>query len=86
MNTPVSKEEFLIGLAKGKKGYLQKPKSWQKIWYWWEDISDMWFMNVYKEEKRGSSGPGKGSWIIAKDLDHWLDMDERSGYKFYIHE
>jgi len=50
---PITKEEFLSALDKGKKGYLQKPKSWQKIWYWWED-EDHWFMNVYKEEKKGS--------------------------------
>ena len=50
----LTKEKFLIALDKGKKGYAQKPKSWQKIWYWWEDHSDAWFMNVYKEEKKGS--------------------------------
>jgi len=82
---PITKEEFLSALDKGKKGYLQKPKSWQKIWYWWED-KDHWFMNVYKEEKKGSVNTGKSSWIIAKDLPNWLDMDERSGYKFYIDE
>lgn len=86
MSLPVTKEQFLEALGKGKKCYTQKPKSWQKIWYWWEDPSEMWFMNVYKEEKKNSLGPGKGSWIIAKDLDLWLDMDERSGHKFYIHE
>ena len=59
----LTKEKFLIALDKGKKGYAQKPKSWQKIWYWWEDHSDAWFMNVYKEEKKGSLLFKNSSWI-----------------------
>jgi hypothetical protein len=86
MKKPLTKEQFLDALNKGKKGYAQKPKSWQKIWYWWEDPKDPWFMNIYKSEKRGEFNPGKGNWVIAKDLDNWLDSDERSGYKFYIDE
>ena len=47
MKKPLTKEQFLEALCKGKKGYAQKPKSWQKVWYWWEDNKDPWFMNVY---------------------------------------
>lgn len=43
-------------------------------------------MNVYKAEKRGEFNPGRGNWVIAKDLDNWLGSDERAGYKFYIDE
>lgn len=86
MKTALTKEQFLDALNKGKKGYAQKPKSWQKIWYWWENPNDPWFMNVYKSKRNSGLPLGKSNWIIAKDLDHWLDVDERSGYKFYIDE
>ena len=82
----LTKEKFLIALDKGKKGYAQKPKSWQKIWYWWEDNSDTWFMNVYKEEKKGSLLFKNSSWITKEDLHSRLTVDEKSGYKFYIDE
>jgi len=87
---PVSKEEFLKALNECKKCYLKKPRSWQKVWYWWEidkkDPTERWFMNVYKSEKKGRDEFDKSSWITARDLDVWLNHAEREGYNYYIHE
>ena len=86
----VSKEDFLKALDKGKKCYLRKPRSWQKVWYWWEidkkDPTERWFMNIYRSDKKGKENFEQSSWIIAKDLDTWLNHAEREGYKYYIHE
>ena len=86
----VSKEDFLKALNEGKKCYLRKPRSWQKVWYWWEidkkDPTERWFMNVYRADKKGKENFDHSSWITAKDLDTWLNHAEREGYKYYIHE
>jgi len=86
----VSKEDFLNALDKGKKCYLRKPRSWQKVWYWWEidkkDPTERWFMNIYRSDKKGKENFDQSNWITAKDLDTWLNHAEREGYKYYIHE
>lgn len=86
----VDREKFLKALNEGKKCYLKKPRSWQKVWYWWEidkkNPDERWFMNIYKSEKGGGSNFKNPSWIIAKDLDVWLSYAENNGYKYYISE
>jgi len=86
----VSKKNFLKALDEGKKCYLRKPRSWQKVWYWWEinkkDPTERWFMNICLSNKRGKETFDKSSWITAKELDTWLNHAEREGYKYYIHE
>lgn len=86
---PISKEKFTDALNQGKKCYLKKPRSWQKIWFWWEidkeDPEERWFMNVSREERKKDPFENS-SWITAKDLGGWLDMYERKGYQYYIHE
>ena len=82
------RKEFMKFLNEGKRCYLKKDRSWQKIHFWWED-SDQWFMNkVYDVREDGSVKPNysKGAWIIAKDLDHHIDTMERVGYKYYLND
>jgi hypothetical protein len=89
-DSPISKEEFLKALDEGKKCYLKKPRSWQRVWYWWEidkkDPDERWFMNIYRSEKKGDNDFSNSSWITAKDLDMWLSHAEREGYKYYTNE
>lgn len=83
----MTKAEFMKGLSKWKRGYMQKPKSWQKVWLWWEknkdDPKEQWFMNIARSTKTGIE---ESSWIIAKNIEHWIDVMERDGYKYYIDE
>jgi hypothetical protein len=81
------REEFMKALNKGNTCYLRKPRSWQKIHFYWEDKNEQWFMNkVYDIREDGQVKPdvSKGVWIIAKDLDHHIDTMEREGYKYYL--
>jgi hypothetical protein len=73
-------------LKEGNTCFLKKPRSWQKIYFWWED-AEQWFMNkVYDARIDGSVKPdyGKGVWIIAKDLHLHLDSMDKQGYKYYL--
>jgi hypothetical protein len=83
----ITKEEFIKILSKWKRGYLKKPKSWQRIWMWWEkdksDPKEQWFMNVAVSTRTGIE---ESTWITAKQLSDWLDYKERQGYKFYADE
>jgi hypothetical protein len=83
----LTKEEFIKALFKWNRCYLKKPKSWQKIWMWWEkdknDPKERWFMNVAVSTRTGIE---ESSWITAKQLEDWLDYRERQGYKFYADE
>jgi len=81
------RKEFMKTLNEGKTCYMRKPRSWQKIYFWWEDNNEQWFMNqVYDIREDGQVKPDikKGVWIIAKDLDHHIDTMERRGYKYYL--
>jgi hypothetical protein len=83
----ITKEEFLKTLSKWKRGYIKKPKSWQKVWMWWEkdksDPKEQWFMNIAVSTRTGVE---ESTWITAKQLNDWLDYRERQGYKFYADE
>ena len=35
----ITYKQFVAHMDKGNKGYMKKPKSWQKIWFWWESKS-----------------------------------------------
>ncbi len=86
MSQELSKEEFFSFLNEGKKCYMKKPRSWQKIHFYWEN-KEQWFMNqIYdiRESKVVRPHKEKGVWIIAKDLPHQIDHLERQGYKYYI--
>ena len=48
------RKEFMKALNKGNTCYLRKPRSWQKIYFWWEDNNEQWFMNqVYDIREDG---------------------------------
>jgi hypothetical protein len=83
----ITKAEFMKALSKWKRGYMKKPKSWQKVWLWWEkdknDPKEQWFMNVARSTRTGIE---ESSWIIAKDIEHWIGAMEREGYKYHIDE
>lgn len=84
-NSGVNKKKFIKALSEWKRCYMKKPKSWQKVWFWWEydknSPNEQWFMNIAKSTR---SGIDESFWIIAKNLDMWIDQMEREGYKYYI--
>lgn len=83
----VTREEFMKALSNRKRCYIKKPKSWQKIWMWWEpdknDPNEKWFMNIARASKNEIE---ESVWIIAKNIDHWIGYMEREGYKYYVNE
>jgi hypothetical protein len=93
MNQPVSKvkeiskDDFMKALSKWKRCYIKKPKSWQKVWMWWErdksDPKEQWFMNIARSTRTGIEN---SVWITAKDIEHWIGYMEREGYKYHIDE
>ena len=54
-NKDITYDEFKAHMDKGNKVYMRKPKSWQKIWFWWESKKEKWFLNkaVEKREWKG---------------------------------
>ena len=66
---------------------MKKPKSWQKVWFWWEKLKDdpkeQWFMNIARSNRKGIDS---SSWITANDVENILNFMERDGYKYYIDE
>ena len=86
-NKEVTYDQFVAYLNAGNRGYMKKPRSWQKVWFWWED-KDQWFLNKAYEERKSNTidenGFMKSSWITAKDLPSHLPFMERKGYKYYI--
>mgnify|MGYP003120910135 CR=1 FL=1 len=82
----ITYDQFVSHLNAGNKGYMKKPRSWQKCWFWWED-KDQWFLNkAYDQRKDGVVQPEESSWITANDLPNHLPFMERKGYKYYIDE
>jgi hypothetical protein len=85
-----SKENFLNALSKWKKCYMKKPKSWQKVWLWWEkskyDPKEQWFMNVAMSTKKGKDTKEDSVWFTADNINAWLDYMERQGYNYYTNE
>lgn len=86
MKKQLTKKEFLKALNEGKRGYSQKPRSPKKTWYWWTDVKEKWFMNVFIETRKNSKDNIKPNLIISKEVNDWLNSDESNGLKFYINE
>lgn len=84
---PVAKKEFMTALSKWNRCYIKKPKSWQKVWLWWEkskhNPKEQWFMNIAKTTRTATE---PSTWIIASDIEDWFSHMERDGYKYYIDE
>ncbi len=80
----ITKDEFLKMLSKWEHGYIKKPKSWQKIWLWWErnknDPKEQWFMNIAKSTRTGIE---ESAWITAKQFNERMEFMEGQGYKYY---
>lgn len=86
-NKDISREEFMKALSKWNRCYMKKPKSWQKIWMWWEKDKnapkEQWFMNIANSTRKGIDS---SVWVIAKDIGPWIIQMEREGYKYHINE
>lgn len=81
-----SYDEFIAALNKGKRVFMKKPRSWQGVWFWWED-KDQWFLNkAYDKRTAGKVEPEESAWITAKDMEQHFNYLERQGYKYYIDE
>lgn len=84
-NKDITKDKFMNALSKWKKCYMKKPKSWQKVWFWWERDShkpdEQWFMNIAKSTRDGIDD---SYWINANNIHSCIDQMERAGYKYYI--
>jgi len=79
--TDVQVRDFL---NQNKKIFLKKPKSWQRIYLWWED-SEHWFLN--KAATKRSNGGLKleeSVWITSNDLDKFISFAVRQGYEIYV--
>lgn len=64
--------------------YLKKPKSWQKIYLWWED-RDRWFLNkAYSKRSKNGLQLEKSVWITTDGLDSFILFAVREGYEIYI--
>ena len=50
-NKEVTFEQFVAHLNAGNKGYMKKPRSWQKCWFWWED-KEQWFLNKAYDQRK----------------------------------
>lgn len=83
----LDRESFIKELSKWNKCYMKKPKSWQKVWFWWEKLQfepkEQWFMNIAKSTRTGIE---PSSWITANDIHSIFNFMERDGYKYYIEE
>jgi len=83
----ITLKEFLKALSKWKRGYMKKPRSWQKIWFWWEpnklDPKEQWFMNIARSTRDGMED---SVWVNANNIEHRLSCLEREGYKYHIDE
>ena len=66
---------------------MKKPKSWQKVWFWWEDKKDKWFLNkAFDKRSGGRVEPEPSVWITANQMPSHLDFMERQGYKYHTDE
>ena len=88
-NTPVSHQAFISALESGKKCYAKKDKSWQKIFFWFENFDHEnrnWFLNIGEEKRSKEEGTHIPDtyWITAAQLPGWLTWWDGLGYKFYI--
>lgn len=83
----ITYKQFVTHMDKGNKVYMQKPKSWQKIWFWWESKREKWFLNKAHDKREGSRViVEKSVWITAEQMESDLKFMERRGYKYHIGE
>ena len=83
----ITYEQFVAHLDKGNRAYMKKPKSWQKIWFWWESKREKWFLNkAYDKREDGEVIREKSVWLTAKQMDSHFNFMERQGYKYHIDE
>jgi hypothetical protein len=83
----ITYKQFIAHMNKGNKVYIRKPKSWQKIWFWWESKKEKWFLNKAFEEREGGKVIRGGAvWITAAQMDSHFDFMERQGYRYHIDE
>ena len=83
----ITYKQFVTHLNKGNKGYMKKPKSWQKIWFWWQSKKEKWFLNKAYDKRQGGKIIIEPSvWITAAQMEDLLDFMERQGYKYNVDE
>ena len=83
----ITYKQFIAHMDKGNKVYMQKPKSWQKIWFWWESKREKWFLNkAYDKREDGRVITDNSVWLTAKQMESHLKFMERRGYKYQIDE
>jgi|TARA_B110000483_G_scaffold198482_1_gene237705 hypothetical protein len=83
----ITYKQFVAHLDKGNKTYVKKPKSWQKVWFWWESKKDKWFLNkAYEKREDGCIVKEPSVFITAKQMESHLGFMERQGYKYHIDE
>ncbi len=71
-------------LDQDKKIYLKRPKSWQRIYLWWED-SERWFLNkAYTKRTKGGFKLEESVWINTNELDSFISFAVRQGYEIYV--
>ena len=42
----ITYKQFIAHMNKGNKVYMKKPRSWQKVWFWWESKKEKWFFTM----------------------------------------
>lgn len=83
----ITYNEFINHMNEGNKVYMKKPRSWQKVWFWWESKREKWFLNkAYDKREDGKVITESSVWITAKQMETHLDFMFRQGYKYYIDE
>jgi len=81
----VTLDEFEKALLEGKRGYVKKPKSWKRYHLWWDDLSDIWFMNLAEDVRRAGKVKQEGiGFLNANSIGQWYDQWVRKGYQFYL--
>lgn len=83
-NKKIQESEVRTFLDQDKKIYLKRPKSWQRIYLWWED-SERWFLNkAYTKRTKGGFKLDESVWINTNGLDSFISFAVRQGYEIYV--
>ena len=83
----ITYKQFIAHMDKGNKVYMKKPKSWQKVWFWWESKKEKWFLNkAFDKRTNGRVEPEPSVWITARQMEGHMDHMTRMGFKYYINE
>jgi len=79
-----NKKEIIKCLNEGKRIYLKKPGSWQKIHLYWEN-TDKWFLNISVDKRSNKTLiQEKSTWITANDIEHFVGVYLRHSYQAYL--